>query len=110
KVMFSLPVHDLPNPVRLFEEHRSSFQSKHECWADVSNWYCESQFDEITGIDTRHMIEAISIAYMRLDLRTCTALVYNVSATTSWKYRGWLPWSWQIHTMRWLSRFGFSGW
>lgn len=111
KVMLSPSGHDVPDPVHFFEERCGPFYSKLDCWTYVLERYNEDEFNQVTDGDTRRILEAELIAYVHTNLRMYNVLVYNghVSAVIDWEDSGWFPASWQVHTMRWLTRFGCSG-
>jgi hypothetical protein len=112
KVMSSSSGHGLPDSVQFFDTRCGPFDSKLECWSYMSNCFCMDEFYEMTDVDTRRTMEDDPIVYVHPDLRMYNVIIKDghISAIIDWQDSGWLPSSWQVHTLRWPTSAGCSGW
>ncbi|KAL7277059.1 hypothetical protein ACG7TL_008904 [Trametes sanguinea] len=110
KVMMSASGHDLPDPVTFFEERSGPYPSILELWAHCGSFRDLTEMEEYVEPATFDTLNADPIRLVHPDLRTYNVIVKDghLSGIVDWQDAGWVPSSWQVHTMRWL-RYGCDG-
>ncbi|KAH9910373.1 kinase-like domain-containing protein [Fomitopsis serialis] len=110
KVMMSTSGHDLPDP-RYFHETRSGpFPSALQLWVHCASYDDIEEFKQDIPLAVQEAVTADPIRFVHPDLRMYNVLIHDnhVSAIIDWEDSGWLPSSWQVHTMRHI-RLGCRG-
>lgn len=105
---------DLPAPWTFFQDRTLPQPSILDGYAHVSSRSSVQELEEDAkerGVDLS-VFTADDIVWVHPDLRTYNVIVDggHLSGIIDWEDSGWYPRVWQLHALRWLSRFARGWW